>query len=72
MIYLLTDVNGIVQGASVILLLVLCCVWIIRRIIRKRTGGKTDGCCDPGTGNSECSKNDSCAGCPLTDHCKKN
>ncbi len=51
--------NDILQITAVIVLLILCVVWIVRRI---RGGSRND--CE--------SDSENCAGCVLSEKCRKN
>lgn len=53
------SLNDWVQCASVVILLIICAVWIVRRIMRKRDG------------DDDCEINDACAECKLARHCNK-
>ncbi|MCM1349401.1 MAG: hypothetical protein NC338_08315 [Firmicutes bacterium] len=52
------NMNDLLQGAAVVVLLVICAVWIVGRVRRKFHGVD----CDDATG---------CEGCSLLDHCRK-
>lgn len=54
----LMDYNDVLQYVAIGIILVLCVVWIIKRI--KRNGGSHDSC------------DSTCDGCPLSDNCNKN
>lgn len=51
-------INDILQIGAVVVLLIICIVWIIRRI-RRRIAGECDDVPEE------------CAGCSLAEHCRK-
>lgn len=51
------DYNDYVQMAAVAVLLVICIVWTVRRIRRRKT--------------DSCDIDNECTGCSLAEHCKK-
>lgn len=59
------------QLIAVGIILIVCIIWIIRRI-RRNKGGVSCGCGTAGDKGKECRHTKSgCDGCPLSDHCTR-
>ncbi len=66
MVFCSLDINDVLQGGGVILALVLCIGWIVRKVFFSKN--KKGSCCSDEKYRKE---DDGCNGCPLSENCRK-